>query len=461
MLCSQKGLSGYKTIASNSIERKRSPTLKAHFCGTHHSTVFGYSVNGPNAVKWKVTASVEKAEFPALFQPPGKEGFLFGPGSNDSWDNGGVGTAVVRRYLSDNEERWTMWYQGWKKSDDSKQDIANGLLGVPPSRTGLAVSSNGIHWSRGESIVETNALGVGGEGMVMEPSENWWTFDTHHLSISDCLIMSSQKVRASGGVYWMYYSGGDKEDVNVPEEMTRLGKKVNSLPLSQQELIIEGLRMRPGLAMSNDGRNWARIEGEHHSWALFDVGEEGDFDSLFIGAPQVIFHGVGDIRMYYHSFSLKTRKFTVGFARSKDGLKWTKFGKCTFSGGSSHSFDEMGIASRNVIKDPKNEGFLMLYEGISKDGIKSLGLARSKDGLWDWEKVGTGPIFSPSEDPNAWDCGSVGSPNLVDLGGGNWRLYYVGVDSKGVQGIGMAQSFNSDFTSFQRWQNPSSISSKE
>lgn len=50
---------------------------------------------------------------------------------------------------------------------------------------------------------------------------------------------------------------------------------------------LEGLRLRPGLAMSQDGRNWARIESEHHTGALFDVGQEGEWDELFIGGPQV------------------------------------------------------------------------------------------------------------------------------------------------------------------------------
>ncbi len=45
--------------------------------------------------------------------------------------------------------------------------------------------------------------------------------------------------------------------------------------------------MRPGLAMSQDGRNWARIECDHHTGALFDVGEAGEWDELYIGQPQV------------------------------------------------------------------------------------------------------------------------------------------------------------------------------
>lgn len=39
--------------------------------------------------------------------------------------------------------------------------------------------------------------------------------------------------------------------------------------------------------MSQDGLNWARIEGEHHTGALLDVGDPGEWDELFVAAPQV------------------------------------------------------------------------------------------------------------------------------------------------------------------------------
>ena len=44
---------------------------------------------------------------------------------------------------------------------------------------------------------------------------------------------------------------------------------------------------RAGLAMSQDGRNWARIEAEHHTGAVLDAGEPGAWDAAFVGAPQV------------------------------------------------------------------------------------------------------------------------------------------------------------------------------
>ncbi len=137
---------------------------------------------------------------------------------------------------------------------------------------------------------------------------------------------------------------------------------------------------------SQDGRNWARIEAEHHTGALFDVGSEGEWDELFIGGPQVwgdvgggraasnriqcwdgaankgavllgsqpgqrrgsslscrtachpnrpplaspsaqvVAAGPRDMRMYYHSYDRSAGRFRVGLATSPDGFRWTKQG---------------------------------------------------------------------------------------------------------------------------------------
>ena len=75
----------------------------------------------------------------------------------------------------------------------------------------------------------------------------------------------------------MFYSGGDFQPVPAPDNLPARGGAETA----------EGLRMRPGLAMSQDGRNWARIEADHHSGALFDVGQPGEWDEMYIGTPKV------------------------------------------------------------------------------------------------------------------------------------------------------------------------------
>ena len=101
---------------------------------------------------------------------------------------------------------------------------------------------------------------------------------------------------------------------------------------------------------------------------------------------------------------------------------------------------------------------VMVYEGVGADGRHGLGLATSADGGLSWDKVlgvgaePGGPILRGS-DPSgegAWDDGNIGTPWLVHLPDGRWRLYYVGTSDKGrTVAIGAAESdelFSCDWT---------------
>lgn len=364
---------------------------------------------------------------------PSSAGFLFGTGTDGAWDEAGVGHPIVRYYLGDNEQRWFMWYTG-------KSTTCHDIDSIFPSSgsIGLAVSKDGLTWERGHGAIsgargEGRAMDV---GKIIEPNEDWWGHDTCHVAASDVQILSNNAVAGDGGVYWCFYSGGDFEPVTVPQEM----KFSESCPEER-----EGLRLRPGLAMSQDGRNFARIEGAHHSGALFDVGGPGEWDELFIGAPQVVAAGPKDMRMYYHSFDKSQGKYRAGLAVSPDGFKWTKKGPI-FSGapeGDQDSFDAMGVASRCVVRDVDSKKYFMFYEGISNDQVRSIGLAVSDDGVSGWKRYPK-PVLSPSQQDGSWDSGSIGTPWAVSMAKGRWRLYYAGVDKerKGSSwaGIGVAVS---------------------
>jgi hypothetical protein len=56
-------------------------------------------------------------------------------------------------------------------------------------------------------------------------------------------VLSNGSVSSGVGVYWMFYSGGDFEPVPAPQ----------GLPGAAEGAAVEGLRMRPGLAMSQVG----------------------------------------------------------------------------------------------------------------------------------------------------------------------------------------------------------------
>ncbi|GAX80376.1 hypothetical protein CEUSTIGMA_g7815.t1 [Chlamydomonas eustigma] len=404
-------------------------------------------------------------------QPATTEGLIFRRGTPGSWDEAGVGSPVVRCYFGDDEERWVMWYAGRSKEAPSLDMIA------PSSgSTGIAISKDGIHWVRGEGHIsgEKGASAASDVGMVMEPNKDWWCFDTCHMQVSDVQIMSNSSVESGVGVFWMFYSGGDFQPISIPSNLPSSpdhvqppGHKDSSHSADQTERAspsqpvrtVEGLRMRPGLAMSQDGRNWARIEAEHHTGALFDVGSNGEWDELFIGTPQVLAVGPKDMRMFYHSWDQQRGRYVIGLATSPDGFRWTKKGVVfdphpTSSGevaGSSRSHDELGAASCHVTRDIDNRQYVMFYEAVAADNTRSIGLAISKDGLKDWQRCPTPLLTSSSDEVEAtasgllrWDCGSVGQPCAVSMSQGQWRLYYAGRSSTGKpganEGIGLALS---------------------
>ncbi|KAI4381362.1 hypothetical protein MLD38_007440 [Melastoma candidum] len=349
-------------------------------------------------------------------------GLVLELGPNGSWDGAMVGSPVVKRYIGDNEERWYMLYQG--RCKEGAED------GNPIDSIGLAVSRNGIHWTRGADTIRS----CSDAGMVMSCRDDWWAFDTRSIRPSELVVMSSPMYSS---VYWLYYMGQSDEKIDL------------SGVVGIEQGSREGLKCLPGLACSQDGRNWARIEGDHHSGAILDTGSEGEWDSLFIADPHVVIHEDGDLRMYYCSYDRANGEYGIGLARSRDGIRWVKLGKI-MGGSGLGCFDEKGARSACVVQSRRDGGYVMAYEGVDGNGRRAIGIAVSRDGLRGWERLQEGPVLVGSEEEGGWDNGGVGGPCLVEMEGG-WRLFYEGVSKEGRTGIGMAVSEGHSLGKFKRW----------
>jgi len=362
----------------------------------------------------------------------------------------------VRCYVGDNEQRWYLWY-----SARSAGPPAEGRITPPPAAdavspgagaVGLARSADGVVWTRGPGADTPWAAGAegaagGGAGSspppVLGPNpDDWWWHDTAHVTVSDVQILSSGGVAAGAGVYWMFYAGGCWEGAAAPPGLplppaaaaaaaaAAAGGAAPGDAPAATNTPLEGLRTRAGLALSQDGVHWARVEGaDHHTGAVLDAGEGDGWDAAFVGAPQVVAAGPRDLRLYYHSFDGMTGKWTVGLARSADGLKWERWGggapgRGMFSGGGA-AHDAGGAAARHVVRDTASGAWVMAYEAVAADGTRSIGAAVSGDGLTGWVAAPL-PLLSAGGEPGAWDAGGVGGPCLVPMAGGRWRLYYSG-----------------------------------
>lgn len=421
--------------ASSTARRHRSSILSIHYRNKRVSP-FSLTVTRCSTTRSNETCQDSSLESSSL--PSSKKGLVLDLGT-DSWDSEEIGSPVVKRFLSDNEERWYMWYHG--RSTSSKQNLVSDSVG-------LAVSNNGIHWERGKGIVES----TDDVGLVMTPCEDWWAFDKANVRPGEVVIMSSSKVRADSSVYWMYYTGYTTETVEFQSQ--GLNFELGNPERFEKASVFRSL---PGLAISQDGRHWARIEGEHHSGALFDVGSEKDWDFLYIASPHVVFHGSGDLRMYYHSFDAKTGEFCIGMARSREGIKWVKFGKILGGRKSEKEglvcFDEMGGRYPCVTRNKRDGSYVMAYEGVDRNGKMSIGLAVSIDGIKDWKRVQDEEAVLAVGEGGAWDSEGVGCPYLIEMDGDSdhqWRLYYRGVGNGGRTGIGLAVSEGSEITKFTK-----------
>ncbi|CAL4998916.1 unnamed protein product [Urochloa decumbens] len=321
----------------------------------------------------------------------------------------GAGSPVVKRAPDGGGGGWLLWHQSG-------------------ARVALATSPDGIRWSAPAS------------SDPLLPSEDWWAFDTAAVRPSDVLLISSGPAAASrrfpsSAVYWLYYTGSTD------------GRFGSPFPNADVPAL-------PGLAISQDGANWARIEGDHHTGALLGVEEEGveprGWEARCIAAPSVVMHADGDLRMYYHSFDEMSQRHAVGLARSRDGIRWTKTGK-VLEGGRTGSFDECGVRHGHVVRDRAAGRYVMVYEGVDADGRVSIGMAVSEDGLKGWRRSSEMPVLCPSAEDEGWDGAGVGSPYLVQMDGAyDWRLYYMGVGRDGEASIGMAYSEGQALQKFEK-----------
>ncbi|RVW77981.1 hypothetical protein CK203_048246 [Vitis vinifera] len=221
-------------------------------------------------------ASNESLSSAAAAASSSSRGLVFDLGPSNSWDSAQIGSPVVKRFLSDDEERWYMWYHGASNENSASDSI------------GLAVSSNGVHWERGGGPVRSG----GDVGLVMNCGKDWWAFDTMSIRPSDVVIMSSNRKTQKGLAL-------------------RMGRMVE---LARFSSLCRGW---PSAKMGGTG---ARIEGEITPelclmWDWKTSGIPCTLPHRRLFSMETVISGC-----YYHSFDVENGQFAIGIARGGEGL---------------------------------------------------------------------------------------------------------------------------------------------
>jgi predicted GH43/DUF377 family glycosyl hydrolase len=164
-------------------------------------------------------------------------------------------------------------------------------------------------------------------------------------------------------------------------------------------------------------------------------GTPGAFDDMGVLAPAMV-RKDSIYRMWYTGYSADTRKYSIGFAYSVDGITWEKNGpQAVLKENPVNPFESDWVwASCAVIVD---NGYLLYYSGFDGSVMK-LAVAFSRNGV-EWERAPENPIL-PTGLPGSWDEKDTYAASVVKLGPGDYRMWYSAQNRNIEAQIGLATS---------------------
>jgi hypothetical protein len=355
-----------------------------------------------------------------------------------AFDSLKIGGARVHRYSRessildtdlDSETEYVMWYH----ARSIEQDADKSLPPLSTGRIGRATSKNGLLWKKDtvgslSEDVDDCSLGIN--------KESWWGFDTAHVGLGNVLLpMTTPAVMTEGGVFLMYYMGGNFDETPIGDYTEK------EMPADAK---IKGMKMKVGVCISQDGITWGRVEGDDPSGACMVPYDKADpnlqemallrdddnseinlKEELYCGWPEVVVdikeadQGKSGFFMYYSTMTKLDKQKSIACAVSSDGFRWDKRGLCLEP--TEGSMDADGCARCTVIRNAAYndetatwkdiDGYTMYYEGVSKeDGKHRIMMAQGMDGR-KWTKQGV--VVDVGESDDAFDCEGVGFPNVL------------------------------------------------
>lgn len=281
-----------------------------------------------------------------------------------SWDSD---YTVSPRVLYDqNAKVYRMWYNGGNRT---------GVNGI-----GYATSIDGFVWTKYASRVLTPG-----------PPGSW-----------DSALVQLGSVIWNGTIYLMWYRGtnGVANDVGAI-----------------------------GLATSNDAISFTKFSGN-------PVMRTTQIDQGYLATPYVIRENITYNMWYTGRNSTYSKSNNILYATSFDGTHWTKWPSVVFSPSTNpKAWDTGSVYSPSVYYNGTTFG--LWYSGLNQSyAAPQIGFAISPDGST-WTRYSMNPILSPGP-AGTWDSAAVEQTGVVPENG--FVLYYDGFTKNTGGSIGLARA---------------------
>jgi predicted GH43/DUF377 family glycosyl hydrolase len=182
-----------------------------------------------------------------------------------------------------------------------------------------------------------------------------------------------------------------------------------------------------GYAMSVDGITWIRMSSRPV------LSAEQPWEKVSVMCPDVLWDEQLKIFRMWYSGGEDYEPDAIGSATSPDGVNWTKHeGNPVFKADPKFAWEKAKVTACQVVRD--GDWYLMFYIGFRDVDHAQIGIARSRDGVSDWQRLAANPIISPGK--NEWDADACYKPFAI-FDGAQWLLWYNGRRG-GSEQIGVA-----------------------
>ncbi len=171
-----------------------------------------------------------------------------------------------------------------------------------------------------------------------------------------------------------------------------------------------------GYATSADGRVWTRASEKPV------LKPETEWEGAALMSPDVIWDDDMHLWRMWYSGGEQYEPNAIGYATSSDGLAWKKYGSNpAFRPDPAAAWEHARVAGIQVIKvDGWHYAFYIGYRDIDHAQI---GLARSKDGITDWQRYRGNPIVRSGG--TGFNADASYKPYAVFFKG-QWMLWFNG-----------------------------------
>ena len=260
-------------------------------------------------------------------------------------------------------------------------------------------------------------------------------FDVSVLEKSDEYLMwfswrpkrSLGFVRSKDGIHWgtpvivlpPNLKSGWEEDINRPVVIENGGQYQMWYTGQWHSGQADG-RSWIGYAVSQDGIHWKRMSRRPA------LSADAPWEKAAVMCPDVIWDDSARIYRMWYSGGQQIEPNSIGYAASPDGINWRKSPENPIFRPDPHDeWERQRVTACQII--PNGGWYYMFYIGFSDISHAQIGLARSKDGISDWQRLPENPIIRPSINAAEWDHDACYKPYAVWDGKHNqWLLWYNG-----------------------------------